>query len=456
MTFIILFLKKNMQYKKWSGLFSKEISEKMEEFNSSIEFDFHLINYDILGTIAHVKMLHKIGIFADEELQKAIEACEKLLDKSEKGELNIDFSAEDVHFFVQSELQKEIGDLAKKIHTGRSRNDQVALDLRLYTMDMTIDISNNVKNVIEKMKKISDDNKDTLMPAYTHLQKAQPTSLSHYFNCYIEMLEEDLSRFDDLYCRTNKSPLGASSVCGSCLKLDREFVMKELNFGKLVVNSMNAVSNRDFIIEFCSVTSILMMHLSRFCEDVIIYSSDEYQYFILDDAFCTGSSLMPNKKNPDLLELIRGKTGRIYGNLMSILTIMKGLPMSYNKDMQEDKKSLFENTFITIECLDILNDFVPSLQFNKEKMQKAVLNSYCLATDLLDYLVLKDVYFKDAHEIISKLVRYCIEQKKWFYELRIEEFKQFSDKFEINVFDLLKLENILKNHQTIGSPGNLM
>lgn len=441
-----------MMNKKWSALFSKEISQKMKKFNSSISFDYKLAKYDVIGTIIHLKMLNKIAIFNDDELNKALTACENLLIKIQKNELEFYSEAEDIHFFIQSELQKEIEDLAKKIHTGRSRNDQVVLDLILYTRDQVDTVSNLAKKVIHEMLKIAEKNLHTLLPAYTHLQQAQPTSLAHYFCCYIEMLNEDINRLEDFRKRVNKCPLGSSSICGSSLSLDRDFIAKELGFDGLIENSMNAISNRDFIIEFCSITSILMMHLSRFCEDIVIYSSNEFGFFILDDAFCTGSSLMPNKKNPDLLELIRGKTGRIFGNLNTILTIMKGLPISYNKDMQEDKKSLFENAEITIECLDILSEFLPTLKFNKDKMKEKVINSYCLATDLLDYLVLKNAYFKDAHEIMAKMTNYCITEKKWFYELKLEEFKQFSDKFESDVFEVLKEENILSNHKTIGSP----
>ncbi len=434
----------------WSGLFAKNLDEKMRVFNSSINFDYKLLKYDIIATIAHIKMLGKISILTDEEVLVAVAACQKLLQGFENGTVTIDFASEDVHFFVQSELQKIIGDLAKKIHTGRSRNDQIATDLRLYTREAITQIALSLKIVIKKILDIARQNTDTIMPAYTHLQQAQPTSLAHYFCCYAEMLFEDIERLNDLQKRVNKLPLGSSSVCGSCLPLDRDFVAKELGFDGLIENSMNAVSNRDFIIEFCSVTSILMLHLSRLCEDIITYSSTEFGFFILDDAFCTGSSLMPNKKNPDLLELIRGKSGRIFGNLMAILTIMKGLPMSYNKDMQEDKKSLFENAEITIECLDILEEFLPSLTFNKDKMALAVQNSHCLATDLLDYLVKKGEKFKIAHEIIAKLTSFATAQKKWFYQLTLQDFKGFSSYFDDDLFDLFK--EPLKNHITKGSP----
>lgn len=403
-----------MKNNKWSGLFSADISQKMNRFNSSLSTDYKLAKYDVIGTIAHVKMLNRIEIFTQIELEKTLIACDNLLGKIENNKLIFDGSCEDIHFFIQSKLQEEIGDLAKKIHTGRSRNDQVALDLRLYAREKIDIIRNLLMGSVKAMLAIAEENLQTLMPAYTHLQQAQPTSLAHYFSCYIEIFLEDLSRLNDLNKRVNRCPLGASSVCGSSLPLDRDFIAKELSFDGLIENSMNAVSNRDFIMEFCSAASILMIHLSRFCEDVIIYSSNEFEFFILDDAFCTGSSLMPNKKNPDLLELIRGKSGRVIGNLISILTIMKGLPMSYNKDMQEDKKSLFENSEIVIECLDILSEFLPSLKFNKEKMKEKTLNSYCLATDLLDYLVLKNVYFKDAHEIIAKLTKYCMIVKNGF------------------------------------------
>jgi argininosuccinate lyase len=439
-----------MTSEKWSNLFNKAINEKMKKFNSSIEFDYRLAKYDIIGTLAHIEGLHKIGILTIHELEIIKKACKNILNKIDNNQLT--FEGEDIHFFLQKELEKDIGELAKKIHTARSRNDQVAIDLRLYTQHNIDIIQKAIKDIINVMLVIAKDNLYTIMPSYTHLQQAQVTSLAHYFCCYIEMLLEDLERLGDLSKRVKKSPLGAASVCGSSIAIDRNYTKDNLQFSTLIENSMNAVSNRDFIIEFCSAISIVIMHLSRFCEDIIIYSSKEFDFFILDDAFCTGSSLMPNKKNPDLLELIRGKSGRIFGNLISILTIMKALPMSYNKDMQEDKKSLFETSESIIEILDIMKDFITTIKFNKKKMLTSVIDSYCMATDLLDYLVKCGVSFKDAHNKISTLTNYAISKEKYFHQLTLEELKLFDNNFREDTFELFDFDNILKCHKTIGSP----
>lgn len=442
--------------KKWSGMFSKNISEKMAIFNSSISFDYVLLKYDIIGTFAHIKMLKKIGILNDDELKKIQNELTEIQNKLDNGQLEIDFESEDVHFFLQSKLAEKIGDLAKKVHTGRSRNDQVALDLRLFARDKVQNITTLIELLTKELLRIASDNLNTLMPSYTHLQKAQPTSLAHYLTSYAECLIEDISRLKDLHKRINVCPLGSSSVCGSCLPLDRDFVAEEMAFSGLIHNSMNAVSNRDFIIEFCSTTGIIMSHLSRLCEDIIIYSSEEFGFFILDDAFCTGSSLMPNKKNPDLPELIRGKSARAVGNVMSIFAIMKGLPSSYNKDMQEDKKSMFENSEIVEQCLEILTGFISTLQFNTRKMLDSVVNSYSLATDILDYLVQKDIPFKDGHEIVAKLTKHCTESNLLFHQLSIQTFKEFSPFFADDVFAILSPSTILSNHETYGSPNPKM
>ena len=436
----LFFYKLLLAMKTWSPRFTKPINEKMLNFNQSISFDYKLAKYDIIASIAHAKMLRKVGLLSEEELKIALKGLKKILKQIEDNEFEFNINDEDIHYCIQNALIKEIGEIGKKIHTARSRNDQVATDLRLYTrehIDLTCTLLTKIINILKIQ---SEKYKDCLMCGYTHLQKAIPTTFGNYLDAYKEMFEEDFLRLTDCRKRVNISPLGACSICGTTLPQDREFTAKELEFDGYIKNTMNAVSNRDFIIEVINAISIISIHFSRFAEDIIIYSTEEFGFVELDDAFCTGSSLMPNKKNPDLLELIRGKTGRIFGCQMAILTILKGVPMTYNKDFQEDKKNLFEAFDIIEEITDIMCNFIPTIKINKENMQKAVKNSYSYATHIVDYLVNKGEYFRNAHSIVSSLVKYCESNKKYFHELKIEEYKQFSDKFCEDLFKIFKFD----------------
>ena len=424
--------------KTWSPRFDKPLNEKMKMFNQSILCDYRLAKWDIVASIAHAKMLEKVGLFTKDELKKAVDGLEKILKQVESGEFEFKIDDEDIHYAIQNALVKEIGDIGKKIHTARSRNDQVATDLRLYTrahIDITKDL---LQKLIKILQEQSEKYKNCLMCGYTHLQKAIPTTFGIYLDAYKEMFEEDLQRLIDVRQRVNQCPLGACSLMGSTLPQDRDFTAKELGFESVTKNTMNAVANRDFVIETINCLSIIAVHFSRLAEDLIIYSTEEFDFLELDDAFCTGSSLMPNKKNPDLLELIRGKTGRVFGCQVAILTTLKGIPMTYNKDLQEDKKNIFEVFDIVEEIIDIMCEFLPTIKTKNENMQKAVKNSYSYATHLVDYLVKKGVFFRDAHGIISRLVKYCEQNRKYFHELNIEEFKQFSERFEedvVNIFN---------------------
>ncbi len=423
----------------WSPRFDKPLDEKMKMFNQSILFDYRLAKWDIIASIAHAKMLEKVGLFTADELKLALGGLEKILKQVENGEFEFKVDDEDIHYSVQNALVKEIGDIGKKIHTARSRNDQVATDLRLYTreqIDITMEL---LRKLIKILQEQSDKYKDCLICGYTHLQKAIPTTFGYYFDAYKEMFEEDLQRLIDARKRANQSPLGACSLMGSTLPQDREFTAKELGFESVIKNTMNAVSNRDFVVEAINCLSIIAVHFSRLAEDLIIYSTEEFGFLELDDAFCTGSSLMPNKKNPDLLELVRGKTGRVFGCQMAILTTIKGIPMTYNKDLQEDKKNIFEVFDIIEEIIDIMCEFLPTIKTKDENMTKAVKNSYSYATHLVDYLVKKGVFFRDAHGIISSLVKYCEQNGKYFQDLSLDEFKKFSNEFEKNVLELFRV-----------------
>lgn len=428
----------NNKQQTWSPRFEKPLNEKMKMFNQSILFDYRLAKWDIIASIAHVKSLEKVGLFTTDELKLAISGLEKILKQVEDGTFEFKVDDEDIHYAVQNALVKEIGDVGKKIHTARSRNDQVATDLRLYTrehVDITVDL---LGKFIEVLKNESSKYRNCLMCGYTHLQKAIPTTYGIYLDAYKEMFEEDLNRLLDCRKRVNQSPLGACSLMGSTLPQDREFAAKELCFESVIKNTMNAVSNRNFIVETLNCLSVIALNFSRLVEDFIIYSTEEFGFLDLDDAFCTGSSLMPNKKNPDLLELVRGKTGRVFGCQMAILTTIKGIPMTYNKDLQEDKKNIFEAFDIVEEIIDIMTEFLPTVKTKNENMLNAVKNSYSYATHLVDYLVKKGVFFRDAHGIISALVKHCEKNNKYFHELSIDDYKKFSDKFELDLFKIFQ------------------
>lgn len=423
----------------WSPRFDKPLNEKMKMFNQSILFDYRLAKWDIIASMAHAKMLENVGLFTADELALALGGLEKILQRVEDGKFEFKVDDEDIHYTIQNALVKEIGEVGKKIHTARSRNDQVATDLRLWTREHVDITAELLKKLIATMQQQSEKHKDCLMCGYTHLQKAIPTTFGYYLDAYKEMFEEDFARLVDCRKRVNQCPLGACSLMGSTLPQDRAFTAKELGFEGIITNTMNAVSNRDFVVETLNCLSIIAAHFSRLAEDMIIYSTEEFGFLELDDAFCTGSSLMPNKKNPDLLELVRGKTGRVFGCQMAILTTLKGIPMTYNKDLQEDKKNLFEVFDIVEEIIDIMCEFLPTVKPKHENMARAVKNSYSYATHLVDYLVKKGVFFRDAHGIISGLVKYCEQHGKYFYDLTLAEFRQFSEKFGEDVVEFFRI-----------------
>lgn len=401
-----------MNNKPWGGRFTKALDPKVAKFNASLSFDHLLFEYDILGSKAHAKMLARQKIITTDEANQICSALDEIKNELGHNLHAYDASFEDIHMLVEHLLIKKIGDVGKKLHTGRSRNDQVALDLRLYAKDCYVTLKNILINFINSLELLAKKHIATSMPGYTHLQQAQPITLGLYFDAYYAMFNRDLDRLDDWYKRMNYSPLGAGALAGSSLPLDRDFVANELDFFDVIKNTLDAVSDRDFVIELQSVAAILMMHLSRFCEDLILWSTQEFNYIKLDDAFSTGSSLMPNKKNPDVLELIRGKSGRVFGHLMAILTVMKGLPLAYNKDMQEDKEGLFDTVNTLSTCLTIITPFLESLEFNNELMKQKAEDSFLNATKILEMLILKGVPFRDAHHQVGQWVQIAIENNR--------------------------------------------
>ena len=441
--------------KLWGGRFTKETDKLVHNFNASISFDQKLYIHDIEGSIAHVTMLEKQGIVTKEEKDKMIAGLLEIKEEITKGTLIIDNSHEDIHSFVEAHLINKVGDAGKRLHTGRSRNDQVALDMKLYAKNETYQIQELLKNLLQTIHEIMKDNRSTFMPGFTHLQKAQPTTLAHHLGAYFEMFKRDSLRLIDLKKRMNYSPLGSGALAGTTYPLDREYTAALLGFDGPTLNSMDSVSDRDYIIELLSSLSIIMMHLSRFCEEIIIWNSNEYQFIELDDAYSTGSSIMPQKKNPDIPELIRGKTGRVYGSLVSILTVMKGLPLAYNKDIQEDKEFTFDAIDTVKGCILLFTDCLRTMKFNTKAMANSAKGGFTNATDAADYLVKLGVPFRDAHEIIGRLVLYCIEHKKNIEDLSLEEFKEISPMFKEDIYSAISLETCVEKRNTIGGPGNL-
>lgn len=399
-----------MTNKTWGGRFKKPTDPRVAEFNSSIHFDEILYQFDITGSVAHAKMLCKQGLITKDENRLISKGLEDIAKEMEAETLAADPECEDVHMFIEQELVRRIGDVGKKLHTGRSRNDQVALDLRMYARAASASLIEGLMSLDETLVRLAKKHKDDVMPGYTHLQQAQPVKLGVYFDAYSSMFKRDMSRLFEWYERSNYSPLGAGALAGSGLPLDREFVAEELEFSGVIENTLDAVSDRDFVIELCSVGSMIMVHLSRLCEDIIIWSTQEFNYITLDDAFATGSSLMPNKKNPDIAELVRGKSGRVFGNLMGILTVMKGLPLAYNKDMQEDKECLFDTMDTVIDCVEIMDPFLSSMKFNTDIMKARANSGYLDATALLESFVLKGMAFRDAHHKVGELVAEAMEK----------------------------------------------
>jgi argininosuccinate lyase len=438
--------------KLWGGRFTKSTDSLTDHFHSSISFDKRMYKQDIKGSIAHARMLAKQGIISDEDAEKIADTLEEILTDIEKGIVTFDEQAEDIHMNIEKILTARIGEAGKRLHTGRSRNDQVALDIRMYVKEEITQIKQNIFELIAAINSIAKEHVNTIMPGYTHLQRAQPVSLAHHILAYAEMLKRDISRLNDTYRRTDVMPLGSGALATTTYPLDRKYTAKLLGFSQITLNSMDGVSDRDFLLDLLSALSILMMHLSRFCEEIILWASFEFKYIELDDAYSTGSSIMPQKKNPDMAELIRGKTGRVYGNLMGLLTVMKGLPLAYNKDMQEDKESVFD-TIDTVEMvLPVFTNMLKTAQFNKENMYKAAGGGFTNATDAADWLVKNGVAFRDAHEIIGKLVIYCINQNISLEELSLEEFNEISPVFNSTVYDALNLQNCVNARTVPGGP----
>ncbi len=438
--------------KLWGGRFTKKTDSFTDHFHSSISFDKRLYKQDIKGSIAHVKMLSKQEIIPKEDAELIEKTLGEILADIENGNVEFDESAEDIHMNIESILISRIGDTGKKLHTGRSRNDQVALDTRLYTLDSAKEIRGYLIELISVLLDLSEKNISTIMPGFTHLQKAQPLTFAHHMLAYVEMFKRDFERIKDSEKRISICPLGAGALATTTYPLDREYTAKILGFEEAAQNSMDAVSDRDFVIELVSDLSILMMHLSRFSEEIIIWSSHEYRFIELDDAYSTGSSIMPQKKNPDMAELLRGKPGRVYGELVAILTVMKSLPLAYNKDMQEDKEILFDAVDTVSLCLPVFINMIKTMKINKDIMYKSASGGFTNATDAADYLVKKNLPFRDAHEIIGKLVLYCINQNKTLEELTIDEFKSMSDIFEPDVYDAISLETCVNTRNVLGGP----
>ncbi len=437
----------------WGGRFTKETDKQVFEFNASISFDKKLFEQDITGSIAHVVMLEKQGILSVEEKDAIVKGLTSIREDVKAGTLDIDETKEDIHSFVEAELISRIGDAGKKLHTGRSRNDQVALDMRLYTREKVVLTDVLVKQLLEAIQKVMEENVYTYMPGFTHLQKAQPTTLAHHFGAYFEMFKRDRSRLKSIFYRMNYCPLGAGALAGTTYPLDRAYTASLLGFEGPTMNSMDSVSDRDYLIEFLSALSTIMMHLSRFSEEIIIWNSNEYRFVEIDDAYSTGSSIMPQKKNPDIAELVRGKTGRVYGALMSLLTTMKGIPLAYNKDMQEDKEVAFDAMETVENCLVLFTGMIATMKFRNEVMEKSAMNGFTNATDAADYLVNKGVPFRDAHSIIGRLVLYCIDKETSIDKLELEELKSISDKFEADIYDAVSLKTCVEKRLTLGAPG---
>mgnify|MGYP000338044887 FL=1 len=437
----------------WGGRFTKETDQLVYNFNASISFDQKFYAQDMRGSIAHVKMLAKQGILTEDARDQIIAGIEGILSDVERGVLEISDKYEDIHSFVEATLIDRIGEPGKKLHTGRSRNDQVALDMKLYTRDEIQVLDGLLKELLEVLLHIMEENTETFMPGFTHLQKAQPITLAHHMGAYFEMFRRDRSKLYDIYQRMNYCPLGSGALAGTTYPLDREYTAELLGFAGPTLNSMDSVADRDYVIELMSALSTIMMHLSRFSEEVIIWNSNEYQFVDIDDAYSTGSSIMPQKKNPDIAELVRGKTGRVYGALMSILTTMKGIPLAYNKDMQEDKELAFDAIDTAKGCLALFTGMLRTMKFRKENMENSAKNGFTNATDAADYLVNHGVAFRDAHGIVGQLVLYCLEKDIALDDMTLEEFKAISPVFEADIYEAISMETCVNKRMTIGAPG---
>ncbi len=438
--------------KLWAGRFTKDTDERVNSFNSSLSFDCRMYKHDIKGSMAHAKMLGKCGIISDEDVISITEGLKGILADIENGKLTFDNDAEDIHMFIEAELTKRIGDAGKRLHTARSRNDQVALDLRLYLIDEIKEIIELISELIETLIKKAEENKETIMPGYTHLQRAQPIMLGHHLMAYVSMLLRDKERLTQCLERTKVLPLGSCALAGTTYPIDRQMVKEELGFNSVCTNSLDGVSDRDFAIELASDISIAMMHLSRFSEEVVLWCSWEFKFIELDDGFSTGSSIMPQKKNPDITELVRGKTGRVYGDLMTLLTMMKSLSLAYNKDMQEDKEAIFDAVDTIKECLITVIPMIDTMTVLKDNMRKAAAKGFINATDLADYLTKKGIPFRDAYKISGSIVGWCVLNDKTLEEVPLEVYKEYSEIFEEDVFDAINLETCVNMRKSEGGP----
>ncbi|NLL93486.1 MAG: argininosuccinate lyase [Clostridiales bacterium] len=439
--------------KLWGGRFTKETNQLVHNFNASLSFDQKFYKQDIDGSIAHVTMLAATGIISENDKNIIIEGLKGIKNDIETGALEISEEHEDIHSFVEAHLIDRVGEPGKRLHTGRSRNDQVALDMKLYTRDEVENVNELLKNLLEVILRIMKENTKTFMPGFTHLQKAQPITVAHHFGAYFEMFKRDRGRLNDIYNRMNYCPLGSGALAGTTYPLDRDLTAKLLGFDGPTLNSMDSVADRDYLIEFLSAMSTIMMHLSRFSEEIIIWNSNEYSFIELDDAYSTGSSIMPQKKNPDIAELVRGKTGRVYGALMSLLTTMKGIPLAYNKDMQEDKELCFDAIDTTKGCISLFTGMIDTMSFNKSVMENSAKNGFTNATDAADYLVGKGVPFRDAHGIVGQLVLYCIDKNMALDDMTLDEFKAISPVFEEDIYEAISLRTCVEKRTTIGAPG---
>ena len=438
--------------KLWGGRFSKNTDSEVNDFNSSIRFDSRMYRQDIEGSIAHATMLGKTGVISDDDSKLIVKTLGEILDDINAGNVEFTEDAEDIHMNIETILISRIGDVGKRLHTGRSRNDQVALDIRMYLKDEIKEIRKMLFSLERTLLGAAKDNLDTVMPGYTHLQKAQPITLSHHAMAYFEMFKRDIGRLDDCYKRTNIMPLGSGALAGTTYPLDREMVCNLLGFDSVTLNSLDGVSDRDFVIELASALSICIMHLSRYCEELILWNTNEFSFIEMDDSCSTGSSIMPQKKNPDVAELIRGKSGRVYGDLVSILTVMKGIPLAYNKDMQEDKECIFDAVDTLKLCIPVFEKMISTMKINKEKMRAGASGGFTNATDAADYLVKKGMPFRQAHEVIGKMVLYAINNNKSLEEFTLDEFKACSDIIENDIYDAISLDTCVSERKTIGAP----
>ena len=438
--------------KLWGGRFSKATDTKVDDFNSSIRFDMRLYRQDILGSIAHASMLGKQKIIPQADADLIVKTLKEILSDIEAGKVEFLVDAEDIHMNIEKILTDRIGAAGKRLHTGRSRNDQVALDIRMYIKDEISEIKEMVRVLMDTLLTLAEAHTQTIMPGYTHLQKAQPVTFAHHVMAYFEMLRRDIGRLDDTYKRTNVCPLGSGALAATTYPLDREAVAHALGFDSVTQNSLDGVSDRDFALELMSALSILMMHLSRFCEELILWSSHEFSFVEMDDAYSTGSSIMPQKKNPDVAELIRGKTGRVYGDLVSLLTTMKGIPLAYNKDMQEDKEPVFDAIDTVKLCLPVFTDMLSTMKVKTEAMLQGAKGGFTNATDAADYLVKKGLPFREAHEVVGKMVAYALDHNKSLDQFRLEEFKACSPIFEQDVYDAISMETCVNGRSIVGGP----